>query len=95
MGEIVMVGSMSVTNRLISKYGVDTQRPENQFGASFSIPSTHAVHSKNIDQGTQHPLCSGEYGREVLEIAVALQESDLRGRQKMGLPLASRSLKRE
>mgnify|MGYP002838740275 CR=1 FL=1 len=36
---------------------------------------------KNIDQGTQF-LCSGEYGREALEIAIALRESGLRGSQK-------------
>ena len=47
---------------------------------------------KNIDQGTQ-PLCPGEYGREALEIAIALRESDLRGSEKMELPLANRSLK--
>ena len=47
---------------------------------------------KNIDQGTE-PLCPGEYGREALEIAIALRESDLRGSEKMELPLANRSLK--
>ena len=47
---------------------------------------------KNIDQGTQ-PLCPGEYGREALEIAIALRESDLKGSEKMELPLANRSLK--
>ncbi|HIA69251.1 TPA: Gfo/Idh/MocA family oxidoreductase [Candidatus Poribacteria bacterium] len=47
---------------------------------------------KNIDQGTQ-PLCPGEYGREALEIAIALRELDLRGSEKMELPLANRSLK--
>ena len=67
---------------------------QSQVPTQFTV-SGHWSISGNIDQGTQHPLCSGEYGREVLEIAVALQESDLRARQKMGLPLASRSLKRE
>ena len=30
---------------------------------------------KNIDRGTG-PLCPGEYGREALEITIALRESD-------------------
>ncbi|MEM7129331.1 MAG: Gfo/Idh/MocA family oxidoreductase [Chloroflexota bacterium] len=47
---------------------------------------------KNLDDGTE-PLCPGEYGREALEIAIALRESHRRGGEKISLPLEDRSLK--
>jgi len=46
---------------------------------------------KNLDEGTA-PLCSGEYGREALEIAIALRESHRRGGEKIELPLQDRAL---
>ncbi|MBT4979413.1 MAG: Gfo/Idh/MocA family oxidoreductase [Gemmatimonadetes bacterium] len=46
---------------------------------------------KNLDEGTA-PLCSGEYGREALEIAIALRESHRRGGEKIELPLQERAL---
>ena len=46
---------------------------------------------KNLDEGTE-TLCPGEYGREALEIGIAMRESHLRGGEKLELPLADRSL---
>ena len=46
---------------------------------------------KNLDQNSE-PLCPGEYGREALEIAIALRESHRQGGEKIELPLADRSL---
>lgn len=46
---------------------------------------------KNIDEGTE-PLCPGEYGREALEIGIAMRESHLRGGERLDLPLADRRL---
>lgn len=45
----------------------------------------------NLDNGTK-PLCPGEYGREALEIAIALRESHRRGGEKISLPLEDRRL---
>ena len=47
---------------------------------------------KNLDEGTE-PLCPGEYGREALEIAIALRESHRRGGERVELPLADRNLR--
>ena len=46
---------------------------------------------KNLNDGTES-LCPGEFGREALEIAVALRESHRRGGEKIELPVADRSL---
>ena len=46
---------------------------------------------KDLDEGTE-TLCPGEYGREALEIGIAMRESHLRGGEKLELPLADRSL---
>ncbi|MDE2724734.1 MAG: hypothetical protein OXI59_15290, partial [Gemmatimonadota bacterium] len=46
---------------------------------------------ENLNEGTE-PLCPGEFGREALEIAIALRESHRRGGEKMELPLEDRSL---
>src|SRR3712207_1793702 len=45
-----------------------------------------------IETGKQ-PNCSGEEGRHVLEIAIAMRESHRRGGQRVDLPLADRSLR--
>ena len=41
----------------------------------------------------QSPRCSGEDGREALEVALALRESHRRGGVKVSLPLEDRGLK--
>ncbi len=46
---------------------------------------------KNLQDGSQ-PLCSGEFGREALETAIALRESHRLGGERIGLPLENRSL---
>ncbi len=45
----------------------------------------------NLNNGTES-LCPGEFGREALEIAIALRESHRRGGEKVQLPLEDRSL---
>ena len=47
--------------------------------------------AKNLDDGTE-PLCPGEFGREALEIGIALRESHRRGGVRVELPLGDRSL---
>ena len=44
-----------------------------------------------IENGTS-PKCSGEDGREALEVAIALRESHRRGCVKVELPVEDRSL---
>ena len=46
----------------------------------------------NLNEGTE-PLCSGEHGREALEIAIGLRESHRRGGEKVELPLEDRGLR--
>ncbi|NKB70223.1 MAG: hypothetical protein GKR89_24390 [Candidatus Latescibacteria bacterium] len=47
---------------------------------------------QNLDEGTE-PLCPGEWGREALEIAIALRQSHRQGGEKIDLPLADRNLR--
>ena len=47
---------------------------------------------KDLGEGTE-TLCPGEYGREALEVGIAIRESHLRGGEKLELPLADRSLR--
>ena len=47
---------------------------------------------RNLRDGTE-PECPGEYGREALEIAIALRESHRRGGEKIELPLEDRNLR--
>ena len=47
----------------------------------------------NAIETGEPPKCSGEDGREALEVAVALRESHRRGGVKVSLPLADRSLR--
>lgn len=47
---------------------------------------------KSIESGEER-TCPGEFGREALEIAIALRESHRRGNVRMDLPLEDRSLR--
>ena len=47
--------------------------------------------ARSIEAGREE-VCPGEFGREALEIAIALRESHRRGGSRVGLPLADRSL---
>jgi predicted dehydrogenase len=47
---------------------------------------------ENLNEGSLESLCPGEFGREALEIAIALRESHRRGGEKIELPLEDRSL---
>ena len=49
---------------------------------------------ENIEKGTE-PLCPGEWGREALEIEIALRESHRQGGAKVELGLTDRSLATE
>ena len=47
---------------------------------------------RSIEIG-QEQICPGEFGREALEIAIALRESHRRGNVRVDLPLDDRSLR--
>ena len=47
--------------------------------------------ARSIESG-EETLCPGEFGREALEVAIALRESHRRGGVRVDLPLADRSL---
>ena len=47
--------------------------------------------ARSIEAG-QETVAPGEYGREALEIAIALRESHRRGGSRVALPLEDRSL---
>ena len=42
--------------------------------------------------GGPAPQCSGEDGRDALEVAIAMRESHRRGGDRVSLPLANRDL---
>lgn len=46
-----------------------------------------------VDEIGQEQICPGEFGREALEIAIALRESHRRGNVRVDLPLDDRSLR--
>ena len=47
---------------------------------------------KSLEAGEEQ-ICPGEFGREALEIALALRESHRRGNVRVDLPLEDRSLR--
>lgn len=47
---------------------------------------------KSIEKGREE-ICPGEYGREALEIGIAIRESHRRGNSRIDLPLEDRSLR--
>jgi hypothetical protein len=47
---------------------------------------------RSIELGEER-ICPGEFGREALEIAIALRESHRRGHVRVDLPLEDRSLR--
>ena len=49
---------------------------------------------RSIEAGEEH-ICPGEFGREALEIAIALRESHRRGNARVDLPLENRKLSME
>ena len=83
----------------VTRIAPSVPRPENLFAGSFPTPKRFissqqaAIEAlvKDLDEGTE-TLCPGEYGREALEIGIAIRESHLRGGEKLELPLADRSL---
>ena len=46
---------------------------------------------RSIEEGEER-TCPGEFGREALEIAIAMRESHRRGCVRVDLPLADRGL---
>ncbi len=48
--------------------------------------------ARSIEAG-EATICPGEFGREAMEIAIALRESHRRGNVRIDLPLEDRSLK--
>ena len=47
--------------------------------------------ARSVESG-EETLCPGEFGRETLEVAIALRESHRRGGERVDLPLADRDL---
>ena len=47
---------------------------------------------RSVEAG-EELICPGEFGREALEIAIALRESHRRGNVRVDLPLEDRSLR--
>ena len=47
---------------------------------------------KSIEMGEEQ-VCPGEFGREALELAIAMRESHRRGNVRIDLPLGDRSLR--
>ena len=47
--------------------------------------------ARSVESG-EETLCPGEFGREGLEVAIALRESHRRGGVRIDLPLDDRSL---
>ena len=74
-----------------TRSSVQRQFPNPWHPRSSMVDAIEGV-CRSIEAGEER-ICPGEFGRETLEIAIALRESHRRGHVRVDLPLADRSLR--
>ncbi|MBV7338811.1 Gfo/Idh/MocA family oxidoreductase [Chloroflexi bacterium TSY] len=102
--EFVGVGGRIVTRFSHSQFELWSKHPETEELIQRQFPGPWHPRSSMVDAIEQicrcldtgeEPLCPGEFGREALEIAIAMRESHRRGNVRVDLPIQDRSLKIE
>jgi len=102
-----MIEFIGETGRIVSRnahaqFELWTPHPETQAPTQTQLPGPWHPRSsmvdaiegvcRSIEQGREE-ICPGEFGREALEIGIAIRESHRRGNTRIDLPLEDRSLR--
>jgi len=70
---------------------IQTQFPNPWYPRSSMVDAIEGV-CLSIEKGVEE-ICPGEFGRETLEIAIAIRESHKQGNTRLDIPLMDRSLR--